>query len=85
MADRSLEAVDRVLIDGLRPALKDALAKQLAAGEPPQQILARVRRVTGGPRALRGGLTYLAVVAFLVQRTGVPAEELDPESFGERS
>lgn len=86
MPPESLEsALSRVLIDNLRPSLRDALAQALAAGKPPQQILARARRVTGGAQAVTGGLTYLSVLAFLAEHTGRPAEELDPENFGVHS
>jgi hypothetical protein len=65
----SLEAAcGAALVAGLRPWLKAALDAALAQGATRRQLLARVRRLTGGPRARAGGLTYLAVEAYL--RTG---------------
>jgi hypothetical protein len=62
-------ACDEALIASLAPGLKTSLDAALAKGATPRELLARVRRQTGGPRARRGGLTYLAVEAYL-RRTG---------------
>jgi hypothetical protein len=58
-------ACDKVLAADLPPGLKAALDAALVAGATPRELLARVRRQTGGSRARRGGLTYLAVKAYL--------------------
>jgi hypothetical protein len=59
--------VDAALIAGMRPGLRDALEAGLAAGCTLRGILARVRRLTGGPHARPGGLVYLSVRAYLRQ------------------
>lgn len=61
-------ACERVLLDSMPQALKDALEAVLAIGISPAEVLRRVRRQTGGPRAVRCGLTYLSVECFLRQR-----------------
>ena len=62
----SLEAaVDRVLIDSMHKGLKAAIDGALAGGATAAQVLARIHKLTGGPRAQPGGLTYLAAEAYL--------------------
>lgn len=69
MAMDDLErAVNDVLIDEMPAGLKAALDAALAKGAPPAEILRRVRAQTGGPLARPGGLTYLAVEAYLERR-----------------
>jgi hypothetical protein len=58
-------ACDAALAGGLPAGLKAAVDAALAAGATRRAVMARVRRLTGGPRAARGGLTHLAVAAYL--------------------
>jgi len=67
-ADPISAAVDDVLIDEMPDGLKAAIDAALAGGAPPGEILRRVRLKTGGPQAQPGGLTYLAVEAYLERR-----------------
>jgi hypothetical protein len=57
--------VDEALIRGMRPDLCAALADALAGGVRVATILTGTRRITGGPHAQPGGLTYLAVEAYV--------------------
>jgi hypothetical protein len=62
----SLRATCGAALAGSLPAgLRAAVDAALAAGATRRGVLARVRRLTGGPRSTRGGLTYLAVAAYL--------------------
>ena len=63
-------ACDAALAESLQAGLKAAVDAALAAGATGRDVLARVRRLTGGPRSPRGGLTYLAVAAYLRGREG---------------
>lgn len=63
-------ACDAALAESLPAGLKAAVDAALAAGATRRAVLARVRRLTGGPRSSRGGLTYLAVAAYLRGREG---------------
>jgi hypothetical protein len=58
-------ATDDALIAAMSPGLRAAVDAALAAGARPAEVLALVRRATGGSRARPGGLTYLAVEAYL--------------------
>jgi hypothetical protein len=61
----NLQAIcDAALIAGLSPGLRETIDTALSCGTSARTILARVRQQTGGPRA-PGGLTYLAVEAYL--------------------
>jgi hypothetical protein len=64
------QTVDRVLIDNLRPGLKEVLDEALSRGVSKARILQYIRCLTGGPRAPRGGLTYLACEAYLDAKGG---------------
>jgi hypothetical protein len=59
------QEVDRILIDGMRPQLKAAIDAALAAGAHVQDVRRHIHRLTGGPNAQPGGLTYLACEAYL--------------------
>jgi hypothetical protein len=58
-------ACDAALAESLPTGLRAAVDAALVAGATPRGVLARVRRLTGGPRSPRGGLTYLAAAAYL--------------------
>jgi threonine aldolase len=65
-------ACDRVLLASMHAGLKEALDAALAGGATAAQVLARVRAQTGGPLAQPGGLTYLAVEAYLEHKQKEP-------------
>jgi hypothetical protein len=65
MLDDLKRAADDVLIADLTDGMKAAIDDQLARGMPPAHLLEYVRQKTGGPHARPGGLTYLAVEAYL--------------------
>jgi hypothetical protein len=62
--------VDEALIKSLPQNLKDAIDGLLRENVPPDKILAFVAGKTGGPTAVRGGATYLAVQAYLKTKGG---------------
>lgn len=66
--DELQRACDDALIGGMPPGLKAAIDDAIDKGTPPAEILRRVREQTGGPTASRGGLTYLAVEAYIERR-----------------
>jgi hypothetical protein len=53
------------LVDVLPESLKQSLDDALSKGATREELLARVRRLTGGPGPHKGGWTYLAVHAYL--------------------
>ena len=65
-----IRAIDRVLVDTIRPELAAALKRVLAAGESPQSILARVRRICDAKRPTQGRTVYYQVEAWLAEQAG---------------
>jgi hypothetical protein len=71
-------AVDCLLISELSTGLKRTLDEMLRDGRSKAEILEEVHVMTGGPAAVHGGLTYMAIEAYL-DRSKVAAETVDFE------
>lgn len=71
------DVCDQALIDTMQPGLKQALDALVKRGVSSSALLSFVRDLTGGPQAPKGGLTYLAVSAYLFRIYGFQAEDLD--------
>jgi hypothetical protein len=61
-------ACDEVLLSALPAGLAAALDDALAKGAKAEELRLYVWKLTGGPQARPGAMTYLAVEAFLEKR-----------------